>query len=70
MSVDRNLTTTSISIPQALLDRAKVQAALSYRTFSQHVSYLIEQELNRVEASQTGHRIVDRPAENTVTKPV
>lgn len=47
MSIDRNLTTTSISIPQALLERAKVRAALSYRTFSQYVSYLIDQDLNR-----------------------
>jgi hypothetical protein len=47
MSVDRNLTTTSISIPCSLLERAKVQAALSYRTFSQYVSFLIDQDLNR-----------------------
>ncbi len=47
MSVDRNLTTTSISIPCALLERAKVQAAISYRTFSQYVSFLIDQDLNR-----------------------
>jgi hypothetical protein len=47
MSIDRNLTTTSISIPQSLLERAKVRAALSYRTFSQYVSYLIDQDLNR-----------------------
>ncbi len=53
MSVDRNLTTTSISIPCSLLERAKVQAALSYRTFSQYVSFLIDQDLNRNSSAVT-----------------
>ncbi len=47
MSFERHLTNTSISIPCNLLERAKVQAALTFRTFSQYVSYLIDQDLNR-----------------------
>ncbi len=47
MNANRELTTTSISIPGPLLEQAKVQAALSFRTFSQYVSYLIYEDLNR-----------------------
>jgi hypothetical protein len=47
MSPDRHLTNTSISVPAKLLQSAKTQAALSFRTFSQYVSYLIDQDLNR-----------------------
>jgi hypothetical protein len=45
MSGERNLVSTSISIQQPLLERAKTRAADTYRTFSQYVSYLIDQDL-------------------------
>ncbi len=61
MSTDRNLTTTSISIPQSLLERAKIQAALSFRTFSQHVSYLLEQDLLRKEVGAMLNKAADQP---------
>ncbi len=56
MGIDRNLISTSISIPQSLLERAKTKAACSYRTFSQYVSYLIDQDLSQ---SGNGSQPVD-----------
>jgi hypothetical protein len=50
MNTHRELMTTSVSIPAALLDRAKTHAASTYRTFSQYVSFLIDQDLARMEA--------------------
>jgi hypothetical protein len=47
MSDERRLTTTSISIPNSLLQSAKIKAAQSFRTFSQYVSYLIDQDLSK-----------------------
>jgi hypothetical protein len=49
MSTGRKFVSTSISIQENLLERAKVRAILSYRTFSQYVSYLIDQDLVRHE---------------------
>jgi hypothetical protein len=49
MSTGRKFVSTSISIHENLLERAKVRAMLSYRTFSQYVSYLIDQDLVRNE---------------------
>ncbi len=47
MSSNRELTTTSISIPTPLLEQGKAKATRSFRTFSQYVSLLIDQDLNR-----------------------
>jgi hypothetical protein len=47
MNDNHPLTTTSISIPAPLLEEAKVRAALSFRTFSQYVSYLIHRDLTQ-----------------------
>ena len=52
MSGNRDLVTTSVSIPSELLERAKVRASASYRTLSQYVCYLIDQELVRSEAEE------------------
>jgi hypothetical protein len=55
MNAERILATTSISIPQDLLDRGKVHAHASYRTFSQYVSYLVDQDLKRADKRLDRH---------------
>lgn len=40
-------TSTSVSIPTPLLAKAREKANMSYRTFSQYISYLISQDLRR-----------------------
>ena len=47
MHPEREFTTTSISIPTELLDQVRIKAARSYRTLSQYISYLIDQDLRR-----------------------
>ncbi len=42
----RDQTTTSISVSSELLEKARIRAAESFRTFSQYVSFLIYQDLN------------------------
>lgn len=59
MSDERRLTTTSISIPNALLQAAKVKAAQSFRTFSQYVSFLIDQDLSRERSVKTWPSLKD-----------
>ena len=48
----RDLTTTSISISNGLLDEAKNRATLSFRTFSQYVSFLIHEDLHRAKSEK------------------
>jgi hypothetical protein len=55
MNTGRKFVSTSISVPENLLERAKVRAILSYRTFSQYVSYLIDQDLLRNEIDARIH---------------
>ncbi len=47
MSDNNDIVTTSISISRSLYKAAKAKAALEYRSFSQHVSYLIDLDLKR-----------------------
>jgi hypothetical protein len=47
MSDHREFTSTSVSIPTTLLKQARAKAASTYRNFSQYVSYLVDQDLNR-----------------------
>jgi hypothetical protein len=47
MSANRELTATSISIPVTLYKQGKLRAERSFRTFSQYVSYLIDQDIKR-----------------------
>jgi len=47
MRTDRDVVTTSISIKSTLLEQAKERAAHTYRTFSQYVSFLVDQDLRR-----------------------
>lgn len=47
MRTDRDVVTTSISIKSTLLEQAKERAAHTYRTFSQYVSFLVDQDLKR-----------------------
>ena len=48
--MDRLFTTTSISIQAELYEKAKIQAASTYRTFSQYVCYLIDSDLKHQHA--------------------
>jgi len=66
MNAERNLVTTSISIPEDLLDRAKAHASASYRTFSQYVSYLVHQDLKRADKRMDRHyaAVAEAPREH------
>jgi hypothetical protein len=46
-SSQSQFTSTSVSIPSLLLVRAREKANMSYRTFSQYISFLISQDLRR-----------------------
>jgi hypothetical protein len=64
MSNNRDLITTSVSIPSDLIERARARAAASYRTFSQYVSYLIDQDLSQADADPGRKSNVQRPRES------
>jgi hypothetical protein len=70
MNVERQLTNTSISIPYVLLERAKIHAALSFRTFSQYVSYLIDQDLGRSNGGLSIVKDLQRQAPGNSGRPV
>jgi hypothetical protein len=53
MSDNNDIVTTSISISKSLFKAARSKAAREYRSFSQHISYLIDTDLKRERERKT-----------------
>ena len=61
MSGNNDIVTTSISISKSLYKAAKIRAAREYRSFSQHVSYLIDADLRREKKKSSSHTTEEIP---------